>query len=175
MFDCKPLSCSAHSRLNFIVNEKKTILVGEFLQPLVVFRRRHNISTFTLHWLNQNCSRVFWRNVFLKNVFVYEIYTPVMAFRKCQLIRTPVTVSVRYVSYSRHQRKERASLSRLARSERKGAYRSTVEGAYEGYEQLPSTVPLREFDRSFNRFSAAVTKEDFLFRTPRRDMRKSVS
>src|SRR4030065_808867 len=60
-----------------------------------------------------------------------------------------------------------ASLGRLSCGEGQRAHGSSMISADETYEQLLTSMPPSQLNRSFDRFGTAVAKVSFLFKTAR--------
>src|ERR1051325_5781146 len=155
----KHLPGATHSTLDFINHEQNTVLVTNAPQSIQKTFRRGHVTTFTLHGLDDDRRYFLRRRRRLEQTLSDPVERALSGSTIAAVSRAEriiKLVRIRHVHDVERLALETLALRCLRRRQRKRAECAPVKTVEERDELLATSRVHREFQRSFNCFSAAV-------------------
>jgi hypothetical protein len=162
MLHGKHSACAAHAGLDFVGHQEYAILVRNPEKLPVKLRGRDDVPSFSLDRLNENGRDFLGWNGGLKER-VFEIAHAFGAAPLTALaVGTPVTIGVRDMTDSRHQRTIVFPLNGFAGRQRQSAHGTAVKCPEEGDIELAPAVPPGQLESGFHRLGTRIAEVDLL-------------
>ncbi len=159
VLDREHLAGAPHPGLDFVGDEEDAMLLRDRAQALHELVGRHDVAALALNRLHDDRRDLVGRHQVQEDLLFEILEARRGAASRRGTERRAILVRVRRVIDARHHRAEAAPLNRLARGERQGAERASMEAAEKCDDVLSLHGVPRELDARFDRFRPRVSEE----------------
>ncbi len=165
----EPLPRPPHPRLHLVGHEEDAVPVTELAQSPMPTIGGDDVAALALHWFDEDGSHLVGRDEALKQNVLDVVYAGDVAAGVRQVEGAAVTVAIGHVGDLAQHGGEASALDSFAGRERQRAHGPPVESAEESEDTRTAGDVPRQLQRSLDRLSPRVGKEDLLIKVARHD------